>query len=261
MLLNRETELVPPDRLTPHPKNARRGDVDAIAESIRRNGFYGSVIVQRTTGHVLVGNHRLRAAIAAGLDEVPVTYVDVDDETALRILLADNRSSDLATYETGELAALLEQLSTTPDELAGTLYTPESLGELLATLEGATGPEERPAYTQKVEIPVYTPTGPAAPPEELRDRTRADELRREIEATPDLPPDLRAFLLDAAERHVAFRYDRIANYYAHAVPNVQRLFESSALVIIDYDRAIELGFVRLHTEILDSFAEDYPDAL
>ncbi len=35
--------------------------------------------------------------------------------------------------------------------------------------------------------------------------------------------------------------------------------EDSALVIIDYNRAVELGYVKLKTELLELRREDYPD--
>jgi ParB-like chromosome segregation protein Spo0J len=55
----------------------------------------------------------MMAAKAAGLDSLPVAYVDVDDATALKILLADNRTNDLATYDNKELAELLADVSNT----------------------------------------------------------------------------------------------------------------------------------------------------
>ena len=87
------------DHIKPHPDNARRGNVDAIRQSIQANGFFGSLVVQRSTGHILVGNHRFRAAQAEQLPEVPVMFIDCDDDEAKRILLADNRTSDLGVYD------------------------------------------------------------------------------------------------------------------------------------------------------------------
>ena len=97
-------ELVKVERLVPHPENPRRGNVDAVVESIRTNGFYGALVVQRSTRHVLAGNHRLLAARQLGMDEDPVAWVDCDDERARRILVADNRSSDLAVWDDEALA-------------------------------------------------------------------------------------------------------------------------------------------------------------
>ena len=119
-------------------------------------------------------------------------------------------------------------------------------------------PSENP-YVQTNTIPVYTPTGPQPGIDELRDRQNADKLIDEIKQAV-LPEEIKQFLLDAAARHVAFNYERIANYYAHAPANVQSLMERSALVIIDYDQAIANGFTRLVEDIDLAFHEDYPDA-
>lgn len=116
-----------------HPNNPRQGDVGAIHQSIEANGFYGAVIVQKATQHVLAGNHRLEAARAAGATTLPVIEVDVDDATALRIMLADNRTSDLATNDEQALAALLSELAT-GEGLDGSGYDGDDLDQLLSDL-------------------------------------------------------------------------------------------------------------------------------
>jgi len=125
VVLTKTLEWVPVGRLTPHPKNPRLGQTETILDSVTANGFYGALVAQRTTGHVLVGNARLEAACRAGLAEVPVLWVDVDDDRALRILLTDNRSSDLADYDPGRLDQLLAELEVTAGGLAGTGYVAE----------------------------------------------------------------------------------------------------------------------------------------
>lgn len=52
--------------LKPHPRNPRQGDVGAIYQSIEANGFYGAIVAQRSTGYILAGNHRYKAAAEAG---------------------------------------------------------------------------------------------------------------------------------------------------------------------------------------------------
>ena len=59
----------------------------------------------------------------------------------------------------------------------------------------------------------------------------------------------RNFLKLAATRFVAFNYDCIADYYASASKEMQEAMESLALVLIDYNRAIELGFVKLNKKM------------
>lgn len=133
-IINGPTEVVGVDQIQPHPRNARQGDVGAIHESIASNGFYGAVVAQRSTGYILAGNHRWMAACAAGASEIPVTWVDVDDDRALRILLADNRTNDIASYDDNALADLLTELAQTPLGLDGTGFDGDALDELLADL-------------------------------------------------------------------------------------------------------------------------------
>lgn len=126
-VVNSGYEVVALEHLVPYPGNPRRGDVGLITESVAANGFYGAVVAQRSTRYVLAGNHRLAAAAAAGLSELPVIWVEVDDATARRILLADNRTNDLAGYDNERLAALLGSL----EDLTGTGYITEDISTLL----------------------------------------------------------------------------------------------------------------------------------
>jgi len=145
-ILAGKTEVVPIDALKPHPRNPREGDIGAIHASINNNGFYGRVLAQKTTGFILAGNHRWQAMTQAGAKEIPVEWIDVDDDHALRILLADNRTNDLASYNDNELADLLEQLRVDTGTLAGTGYDGDDLDELLDDLGRAhdEGTEEPP---------------------------------------------------------------------------------------------------------------------
>jgi ParB-like chromosome segregation protein Spo0J len=124
-------ETVSIDELEPHPANPRQGDVGLVSQLIRENGWYGSLLVQRSTRHILVGNHRYKAAKALGITELPVEYRDCDDDVALRILLGDNGSSDAAAYDEPLLASLLQHLTHTPNGLTGTAKTGDDLDDLL----------------------------------------------------------------------------------------------------------------------------------
>jgi 16S rRNA G966 N2-methylase RsmD len=72
---------------------------------------------------------------------VPIERVECDDETAMRILLADNRTAEKAERESEPLADLLESLETTDDGLTGTGYDGGDLDELLDDL-GRNGHED-----------------------------------------------------------------------------------------------------------------------
>jgi ParB-like chromosome segregation protein Spo0J len=122
---------IPTSELTPHPDNANIGDVEAIKQSIRVNGFYAPIIAQASTGYIIVGNHRFRAAQELGAVTVPVIFLDVDDEQAMRLMLADNRTARLGHDDMEALSAALSQLADSEVGLLGTGFTPLDLQKLL----------------------------------------------------------------------------------------------------------------------------------
>jgi hypothetical protein len=72
----------------------------------------------------------------------------------------------------------------------------------------------------------------------------------------ELPHEIETFLEFAAQRHTVFSYEKIAEYYAHAPKEVQELMEDSALVIIDFKKAIEHGFVQLTKDLAEAYSDD-----
>src|SRR5436853_588358 len=102
--LIQELAVVEMERLCPARRNPRRGDVAAIRASLEANGQYRPLVVNRSTMEVLAGNHTFLAAQQLGFRQVMVAFVEVDEEHARRIQLADNRTSDLAGYDDAELA-------------------------------------------------------------------------------------------------------------------------------------------------------------
>jgi len=128
---NLEIQYVTVEEIDPHPENANRGDIDAIKESIKVNGYYAPILVQSSTGYILAGNHRYRAARDLGHEMVPVVYIDVDDEAAKRIMVADNRTTRLGHDDDATLAALLEEIGESETGLLGTGFTHADLQTLL----------------------------------------------------------------------------------------------------------------------------------
>jgi hypothetical protein len=127
-----ENLLVQMEEVTSHPANPRNGDVEAIAESNQINGFVAPVIAQKSTGHIIAGNHRYYALMSLGSEVIPVIWVDIDDTAAKRYLLADNRTSDLGTYDHHVLVELLEELQDNDKSLLGTGYREYDLEALKA---------------------------------------------------------------------------------------------------------------------------------
>lgn len=137
MVLKQEHRLTPVSELKKHPQNPRRGDVPAIKASIRRNGFFGEVIAQKSTGYILAGNHRFDAAIESGAKEIPVCWVDCDERIAIKILLADNRTADLGHYNDALLVEALSKLDQTGAALDGTGYTNDDYAALVDSLNSS----------------------------------------------------------------------------------------------------------------------------
>ena len=154
-IINQQYELVDVTRLVRHPANPRKGDVAAIGESVRVNGWYGAVVAQLSSGRILAGNHRYLVALEQQAAQVPTIWVDCDDDEALRILLADNRTNDLAGYDEQALADVLRGL----DTLVGTGYDQAAVDELLAKLlpaEFQLGAEDQSGeLREKFEVIVF----------------------------------------------------------------------------------------------------------
>ena len=52
---------------------------------------------------------------------------------------------------------------------------------------------------------------------------------------------------------MVFNYSKIADYYAHSNKEMQQIMEQLALVIIDFNKAIEYGFVKLQKDIQNEY--------
>lgn len=114
---------MPISSLKNHPKNPRRGNVAAIAESLQVSGQFKPILVQVSTRYVLAGNHTMKAARSLGWSNISVNWIDCDDEQAVQILLADNKASDAGRLNDDAVFALASSL---PD-LKGTGYVAEDL--------------------------------------------------------------------------------------------------------------------------------------
>jgi ParB-like chromosome segregation protein Spo0J len=139
-----------------HERNVRQGDIGAICTSLEAHGQYRPIVVHKETNRILAGNHTFLAAQSLGWDKIAVTFVDCDEEQALRILLADNRANDLATYDDAALTAILQELATTDIGLLGTLFDGDDLDQLIADYEVAFV-AEFPSYDENLETNLVCP--------------------------------------------------------------------------------------------------------
>ena len=223
-----------------HPGRQR----DAMRGTLSEVGWVQRVIVNRQTGHVIDGHLRIEEAISAGAETIPVLYVDLSPEEEKIVLATLDPIGAMASQSSERLRELLDEVAV--DSAA--------LMSLIEKMRKDYGD----AYTGVITVPRYEPTGERPATSALRDEAKADKLRADIRAA-DLDEDIRDFLLAAAGRHTVFDYGAIAEFYAHASADVQRLMEASALIIIDYENAIRDGYVQF-TEAISALAEEDMEA-
>ena len=269
------------DTLVPYARNSRTHSpeqISQIAASVREFGFTNPVLVDED-GTIIAGHGRVLAAQKLDLAEIPVMVArGWTDAQRRAYVLADNQIAlnagwnvELLQIELADLHAQefnLGLIGFDPAELTSIMYDavlpsrePPQEGDNTTSGDGAPDPEasEGEVYSRKITAPIYEPKGECPPVSALVDNAKTQELVAAINAA-DLPADVAAFLTQAAERHTVFNFARIADFYAHAEPALQRLMEASALVIIDFEQAIESGFVSLTKRLGDLVARDYPDA-
>jgi ParB-like chromosome segregation protein Spo0J len=132
-----DTEVVPIYSVRPHPDNPREGDVGAISESLKVLGQYRPIVADKMTGNILVGNHTWQAAVYLKWAEISVSWVDVSREQALKILLADNKTADLGSYDDKDLQAILSGLK----DFTGTGFDGDDVDEILRGIDAAPLPK------------------------------------------------------------------------------------------------------------------------
>jgi hypothetical protein len=239
--------------ITPYDKNPRKNDkaVKDVAKSITEYGFNQPIVIDKNN-IIVVGHTRWKASKLLNLTEVPVLYMPegIDESKVKAYRIADNKLNELALWDDTLLAQELEELIKELDDVTITGFKQDEIDKLFA--------KEDEQYTKKIDTPLYTPKGIKPQLSDLYNKSHTEKLLSDITAA-NIPEDIKYFLTLAAYRHTQFNYDVIAEYYCHAEPEIQTLMENSALVIIDFDRAIELGYAKLRDDIADVFLEGKTD--
>ncbi len=125
---------VPIEFLRPNPRNPRRRfaepELEELAASIRKRGVIQPIVVRALPAvpdayEIVAGERRWRATQRAGLHEVPVVVVEIDDRTSLEFAILENvQRADLnAIEEAAGYERLMTEFGHTQTELA------ESLGK------------------------------------------------------------------------------------------------------------------------------------
>jgi len=191
---------------------------------------------------ILGGNMRYKACIDAGLKEVPVTIAKgLTDAQKQEFIVKDNVG--FGEWEWDMLANEWDSV-----QLAEWgLDVWENQDDVIE--------EEEETYTRKIVAPTYEPKNKKPKLEDLFNTDKADELIHKIKQAK-LSEEETLFLSHCALRHTVYDYSKIADFYAHSSKEIQKLMEDSALVIIDFDKAIESGYVKLTKEIASAYKKN-----
>ena len=242
--------------LIPYARNAKKHDeaqVAKIAGSIREFGFNNPVLVDKDNG-IIAGHGRVLAAQKLNLEKVPcIRLGHLTDNQRKAYILADNRlaeigggwDEDLLKLELNEID-WKELKNISEDDFEFDLMTEDDEDE-----------HDNP-YTNKVKTPIYEPKGPKPSIDKLANQEKYTKLIALIEKS-NLPENEKDFLKIAASRHIVFDYQQIAEYYAHSEKIMQEFMEDSALVIIDFNKAIENGFVKMTDRLAEQFNNCFED--
>ena len=238
-------------------KKRSKKDIDLIIKSIEKYGFSFPFFIWNGTGHnyCLDGHGRIQALSelrrrGEDLPMFPVVYVEAKDEAeAKNKLLRLNSQYGQMTVESvlefaGSVAVEMEELKL-PD------------GSFLE-FDNSNDEKTDDLYTKKIDAPVYEITGEKPSLSDMVNTEKYDELIQEIESA-DISDEDKKMLKIASTRHIICNYHNMAEYYAHADEKVQSLMEKNALVIIDFNSAIENGYVALSKNVIEQYEEEYAE--
>ncbi len=151
--------------LRPWARNPRKNDqaIAKVAASIKAFGFGSPVLARKANKEVIAGHTRIKAAISLGLTEVPVRYLDLDEEKSHLLAVADNKLSELAEWDDAALGAVLLDLKNQAPliDLRLTGFGDDALMRLLAAEQAKDAakpaPEPRPTPSPGGGTPITSP--------------------------------------------------------------------------------------------------------
>lgn len=128
-----QVEKVEISKLKPWDRNPRKhaAELALVVKSIEHYGWTNPILVQRGTDRVIAGHGRIEAAKALGMAEVPVIYLDLNDQDADAYTIADNQLALLSEWDRVVLKDLLEELDTGDFDMDLTGFDEAALEELM----------------------------------------------------------------------------------------------------------------------------------
>jgi hypothetical protein len=240
--------------LIPYINNTRthsEEQVKQIAAAINEWGFTNPILIDEKNS-IIAGHGRLLAAQKIGMQEVPtIELKGLNDTQRKAYIIADNKLALNAGWDEELLKLELQELKELDFDIELTGFSLEELEE-----NNSEDNNKNEIYTAKIESPIYEPNDKNILLNELFDDSKAKKIIEDIKKS-NLSQEEKNFLTLAAYRHVVFNFKNIADFYPNQNPEMQDLIECSALVIIDFNKAIEKGFVTLTKNFKKGFINEY----
>jgi ParB family chromosome partitioning protein len=149
-------QLVPIEDVTPNPHQPRQamGDLSELVASVREKGILEPILVRPVGSRyqIIAGERRYRAALEAGLAEIPCIVRDTSDAETMEIALIENlQRKDLSAFEEADgLKTLAEAYGYTHEKMAERLG--KSRTSITETLSLAEMPEEVRERCRRADI-------------------------------------------------------------------------------------------------------------
>lgn len=235
--------------LPSNPRQWTKEDIDTIAKSLKETPELFEarpIIAVPFDGKyvILGGNLRYEGARKNGDKDVPVCVIPEDTpvDKMKEIVVKDNGSFGAWDYD-----ALANEWDDNPlGDWGVPAWNTDGLEN--GPKDGGGGEGLENPYSTKMESPVYEIRGEKPNEDEIVDTAKVDELLAGIDAA-DIPDRVKEMLRVCAYRHAVIDFELMAEYYAHAPKEVQELMEDNALVIIDFDKAVASGFVKMSHDL------------
>ena len=222
---------------TYNPRQITKKQYSDLKDSIEKFKLVDPIIVNQDMT-VIGGHQRLKVCKELKYKDVDCVVLDLNKEQERELNIRLNKSG-------GEWDMDILANEFNIDELVDWGFKHIDLGLNIDKIEQDT-------YTTKIEAPTYSPSETKPKVSQLYNEDKSVELLEKIKKSKVSKLE-KEFLLMAASRHLVFDYSKIADYYSHSNKEMQELMEDSALVIIDFKKAIEDGYVKLTKEIADLF--------
>ena len=140
--------------------------IEAVMKSISKFGFGAPILARKENMMIIAGHSRFEAAKRLEMDKVPVRILDLTDENAKMLAIADNKISELSFWDSNKLDSLINEMSSDGFDLDGLGFTQLELDSILNVLDDDQyiNPESdwekewtgMPDYEQEDDLPFKT---------------------------------------------------------------------------------------------------------